>query len=168
MAVLRKIFLLFFRLLENLAAFFMVVMVLIVFFNVLQRNILHSSQKWTDEISTLMMVWFGFLGIAIGVLERIHISIEVFTMKLPQRIIDVIVRAGYVFVAVFGALMIRYGAQIMSVTQNSTMPATKWPSSVLFVVLPVAGILVVLNSLLVVFNMDKAIIKDLAENKYEK
>jgi TRAP-type C4-dicarboxylate transport system permease small subunit len=165
MAFLKKIFFFFFRVLENLATIFMVIMVLVVFFNVLQRNFLKSSLKWSDEISTLMMVWFGFLGIAIGILERMHISIEVFTMKFPQKAIDIITRAGYILIAAFGILMVRYGIQIMSVTRNSTMPATQWPSSVLFIVLPLSGVLVIINSILVVFDLDKVILKELSGGK---
>jgi TRAP-type C4-dicarboxylate transport system permease small subunit len=168
MAFLKKLFFLFFRALENLATFFMVIMVLVVFFNVLQRNFLKSSLKWSDEISTLMMVWFGFLGIAIGILERIHISIEVFTMKFPKKAIDIITRAGYILIAIFGFLMVRYGIQIMSVTKNSTMPATQWPSSVLYVMLPLSGVLVIINSILVVFNLDKAVLKELTRGKEDK
>jgi TRAP-type C4-dicarboxylate transport system permease small subunit len=162
-AFLKKSFLLFFRLLENLAGFFMVVMVLIVFLQVVLRNVFRYGLPWTDEIATLMMVWFGFLGISIGVLERIHMSIEVFTMRFPEKIVDKIIRGGYILVALFGCLMLWYGIQIMRVTQNSTMPATQWPSSVLYIVLPLSGVLVALNSILVVFNLDKTIISLLKE-----
>jgi TRAP-type C4-dicarboxylate transport system permease small subunit len=121
--------------------------------------------KWSDEISTLMMVWFGFLGIAIGILERMHISIEVFTMKLPEKVIDIIIRAGYIPIAGFGVLMVYYGIQIMSVTKNSTMPATQWPSSILYILLPISGVLVIVNSILVVFNLDKMILRELTEGE---
>jgi TRAP-type C4-dicarboxylate transport system permease small subunit len=154
----RKIFLVFFKLLEKLALVFLSIMVLIVFANVVMRNVFNYGLPWGDEVATLMMVWFGFLGIAIGVLERVHMSIELFTMKFPPRVIDSIIRAGYALVAFFGILMVRYGVQIMSVTSNSTMPATQWPSHVLYIVLPLSGALVAVNGLLVVCNLDKKIL----------
>jgi TRAP-type C4-dicarboxylate transport system permease small subunit len=161
MAVFKKVFLWFFRLLENLAAVFIVIMVLVVFFDVLQRNLIHRSMSWTQEIASLMMVWFGFIGIAIGALERIHISIEIFTMKLPPKVIEGIVRAGYLIIAFFGGLMVRYGVGIMEATRNTTMPATQWPSSVLYIILPVSGILIILNSFFVVFGLDTVILASL-------
>ncbi|MDR1932555.1 MAG: TRAP transporter small permease [Spirochaetales bacterium] len=154
----KKLFLLFFRLLENLATIFMSVMVLGVFLQVVLRNVFSYGLPWTDEIATLMMVWFGFLGISIGVLERIHMSIEVFTMKFSEKAKDIIIRGGYVLIAFFGCLMVWYGIQIIQVTKNSTMPATQWPSLIVYIVLPLSGILVLLNSFLVVFHLDKVII----------
>ena len=83
MGVIRKAFLLLFKALEWFAMICMVVLTAIVFTDVILRYIFKQGFSWTQEVSTLMMVWFSLVGMAIGVLEKIHISIEMFTSRLP-------------------------------------------------------------------------------------
>jgi TRAP-type C4-dicarboxylate transport system permease small subunit len=161
MNLLKKAYLIFSKILENFAALFMAIMVIVVFANVVMRNLFNRGISWGDEIPTLLMVWFSFIGLAIGVLEHIHMSIELFTMKLSEKALDRLVRIGYLLIGIFGAFMVRYGAQIMGVVNRTTMPATQWPSSVLYIILPVSGVLVVLNSFLVVTKLDRKILSEL-------
>ncbi|MDR1470722.1 MAG: TRAP transporter small permease [Spirochaetaceae bacterium] len=161
MNVLKKVYLVFSKILENFAALFMAIMVLVVFANVVMRNLFNRGISWGDEIPTLLMVWFSFIGLAVGVVEHVHMSIEIFTMKLSEKALDRLVRFGYLIVGIFGAFMVRYGTRIMGVVSRTTMPATQWPSSVLYIILPVSGVLVVLNSFLVATKLDRKILSAL-------
>lgn len=159
MDVIRKGFLLLFKALEWFAMVCMVVLTAIVFTDVILRYIFKQGFSWTQEVATLMMVWFSLVGMAIGVLEKIHISIEMFTSRLPEKALAALESVNHLLIAAFGALMVYFGLQIMNMTKLSTMPATKLPSSVLYVILPLAGILVLLNGLLVAARQDKKILK---------
>ena len=110
-----------------------------------------------------MLVWFSLIGMGIGVLEKIHISIEMFTSKLPEKAIRVLEGIDHILIAVFGGAMVYYGALIMDMTKLSTMPATKLPSSVLYVILPLSGLLVLLNAVLVAAKQDKKIFAEGAD-----
>ena len=155
MKIFKKGFHCVFDLLQYFAMTCMTVMVIIVFAQVVMRKIFGGGFSWADEVSTLMMVWFGFIGIAIGVLERIHMCLEVFTMKLPQKVINIIERVDYFLISIFGGLMVYYGIFIMNVTKMSTMPATKLPSAVLYVILPISGILIFLHGLFITLGIDE-------------
>lgn len=148
----------FFRLLESFSMLCIVIMTVVVFVDVVLRYAFQSGFSWSQEIATLMMVWFGFLGIAIGVLEKLHMSIELFTMKLPVKIITWIERIDYFVISVFGILMVTYGVQIMHITSRATMPATKMPSAVLYIILPLAGILIALNGFIVASGKNEKIL----------
>ena len=56
----------------------------------------------------------------------------------------------------------------MNMTKLSTMPATKLPSAVLYVILPLSGILVFLNALLVAARRDSHILNDAPERGKEE
>ncbi len=157
MSLLRNICRTLFKALEWFAIICMVVLTLIVFMDVILRYIFKQGFSWTQEIATLMLVWFSFIGMAIGVLEKIHISIEMFTSKLPDKAVAVLECLNHILIAVFGGTMIYFGAVIMDMTKLSTMPATKLPSSVLYIILPLSGILVLLNAVLVTIRQDKKI-----------
>ena len=157
MNYLRKLCRIVFKALEWFAIICMVVLTCIVFADVILRYIFKQGFAWTQEIATLMLVWFSLIGMAIGVLEKIHISIEMFTAKLPAKAISVLDSINHLLIAVFGGLMIYFGTLIMNMTKMSTMPATKMPSAVLYVILPLSGILVLLNSVRVAAKQDTKI-----------
>ena len=146
-----------FKALEWFAIICMVILTIIVFMDVILRYTFRQGFSWTQEIATLMLVWFSLIGMAIGVLEKIHISIEMFTSKLPEKAIHALEVIDHILIAVFGGAMVYYGLLIMNMTKNSTLPATKMPSSVLYVILPLSGLLVVINAVLVALGQDKTI-----------
>ena len=149
MELLRKGSRLLFKALEWFAMLCMVAMTIIVFIDVILSYIFRQGFPWTQEVATLMLVWFSLIGMAIGVLEKIHISIEMFTAKLPSKAIRVLESIDHILIAVFGGTMVYFGLVIMNATRLSTMPATKLPSAVLYVILPLSGLLVLLNAILV-------------------
>ena len=157
MSILRKACRALFKALEWFAIICMVVLTIIVFMDVILRYIFKQGFSWTQEVATLMLVWFSLIGMAIGVLERIHISIEMFTAKLPEKAIQVLECIDHILIAVFGGAMVYYGLLIMNMTKLYTLPATKMPSSVLYVILPLSGLLVLINAILVAANQDKKI-----------
>ena len=63
--------------------------------------------------------------------------------------------------------MVYYGLLIMNMTKMSTLPATKMPSSVLYVILPLSGLLVLLNAILVAAGQDKKIFEKDSETAKE-
>jgi TRAP-type C4-dicarboxylate transport system permease small subunit len=154
----KKIFNIIFHALEWLAMISLVVMTGVVFFDVILRYIFNQGMPWTQEIATLLLVWFSLIGMAIGVGEKIHISIEMFTMKWSKKVIGILETIDHLLIAGIGVMMLVYGLQIMNVTKNSTMPATKMPSAVLYIILPLAGVLVFLNALIVAAKKDKQLI----------
>jgi len=157
MNFLRKLCRIVFKALEWFAMICMVILTCIVFTDVILRYIFKQGFAWTQEIATLMLVWFSLIGMAIGVLEKIHISIEMFTAKLPAKVISLLESLNHLLIAAFGGLMVYFGALIMNMTKMSTMPATKMPSAVLYIILPLSGILVLLNAVLVAAKQDTKI-----------
>lgn len=157
MSVLQKICRIVFKTLEWFAMICMVMLTCIVFTDVVLRYIFKQGFAWTQEIASLMLVWFSLIGMGIGVLEKIHINIEMFTAKLSQKGIQILDSINYLLVAIFGGLMVYFGILIMDMTKMSTMPATKLPSAVLYVILPLSGILILLNAVLVAAKQEKKI-----------
>lgn len=165
MLVLQKAARFLFKLLEWFAIICMVILTIIVFIDVILRYIFKQGFPWTQEVATLMLVWFSFIGMAIGVLEKIHISIEMFTSKLPDKAIAALESFNHILIAIFGGAMVYFGAIIMDMTKLSTMPATKLPSSVLYIILPLSGVLVLLNAVLVAVRQNAKIFPESVPEK---
>lgn len=147
-----------FKILELFAAILMCAMVLIVFVQVILRYCFDYGLFWGEEVTNLCMLWFGFIGIAIDVIEKQHISIELFTNWLPPKALDILIRTGYILICAFGVVMIFKGVEIMQAMSYVTLPATKWSAAVPYFVYPVAGVLVVINAVLVVIKREDVIL----------
>ena len=160
MRILQKASRFLFKALEWFAIICMVALTVIVFTDVILRYIFKQGFPWTQEVATLMLVWFSLIGMAIGVLEM-------FTSKLPAKVIRVLESIDHILIAVFGGAMVYYGLLIMNMTKMSTLPATKMPSSVLYVILPLSGLLVLLNAILVAAGQDKKIFEKDSETAKE-
>lgn len=56
-------------------------------------RILVSSFSWTEEIARFSFVWFSMTGISFGIMNNLHINIDVLVGKFPetaQKIIDIV------------------------------------------------------------------------------
>src|SRR4051812_23661153 len=79
---------------ENLALLSLLSMVLIVTLQVFTRKLFNFVFFWSEEVTLLLLVWFSFMGIAIGFREKLHLAIDSFTHLLPKavnRVLDKII-----------------------------------------------------------------------------
>ncbi len=106
------------------------------------------SVSWAaaPEIEGILMIWFGLLGAAWGIHQRIHLGVEVVTQRLPVRARNILGRLAAALVAIFGGLLAFYGAKLATTVSN-TLPATGLEASVQYVPAAVSGILMALFAL---------------------
>lgn len=60
-------------------------MVLNVLWQVFTRFILMDPSSYTEELARYLLIWVGLLGASYAVGKRMHLAIDVFTMKLEGR-----------------------------------------------------------------------------------
>jgi TRAP-type transport system small permease protein len=131
-------------------------MILIVSMQVFSRELFNYSFKWVDEVALILVVWFSFIGMAVGVKHGIHIAIELFTMKLSENIQkNVIAKLAHACTAIIGFVLIYYGIKLAENGLMSTLPATGLRTSVEYLFVPVAGVLIIYESIMDLFGIDK-------------
>ncbi len=138
-----------------IAMIFLVIMIVIVSTTVFTRYVFNYTFRWTDEVALLMMIWFGFIGLALGVKNSIHLSIEYFMSLVPDKYQKFIYQIENVAVGTFGWFMLKYGYQLYDRTKITRLPATQWSRGLLFIMLPVSGLLVLIYSIAKLFNIIK-------------
>ncbi|SAL00622.1 tripartite ATP-independent periplasmic transporter DctQ [Caballeronia fortuita] len=57
----------------------------VVLAGILSRFVFHVSLSWNIEISVTLMIWMTFIGIAVGVRDKVHVAFELFEDKLSGR-----------------------------------------------------------------------------------
>ncbi len=126
---------------EGFAIVLIIVMVLIVFAQVMTRKLFNFVFFWSEEVTMLCLTWFSFIGIAIGFREKLHLGMDILENVVPQPILTILDRVIDAVTFGFGLYMIVYGAQFTWLMSESTLPATKLPNSVQYVVVPFTGVL---------------------------
>ncbi len=135
----------------KLAMALLVAMVVIVFLNVVLRYGFSSGVFWAEEISLVIVIWFTFIAMALGVKERLHISMDVLPKKLPRAFFLILDCMRALILIVIGAILIRFGWKLTLNGAKSFLPATHIPNSINYLVLPVSGIFITLYALIQLF-----------------
>ncbi|WP_176222229.1 TRAP transporter small permease [Tuberibacillus sp. Marseille-P3662] len=150
------------RLVDVFAMILLAAMTMIISYQVFMRFIFNHTPYWSSETTLLLMVWFGFIGMSIGFRDHLHISVEVVYNKMNpifRLFCDILIDLLIIGV---GTLFVSEGLRFTALMGNSTMSATKLPSSYLYASIPTAGVLMILYGLillvkqLIVLKMRKA------------
>ncbi|RIX99560.1 TRAP transporter small permease [Aureimonas flava] len=112
----------------NLAALYLaggglVLMTGIVGWQVFCRYVLNDSPSWTEPGAVMLMSWFIFLGAAVGVRENNHLGFDVLLYVVPPGAKKWLRMISDVAILVFGAGMVWFGAGLVKLTWNTTLPA---------------------------------------------
>ncbi|PKM93971.1 MAG: TRAP transporter small permease [Firmicutes bacterium HGW-Firmicutes-1] len=160
MNVVRKVVDRFHELMVGFAKLLLVLITALTCIQVFCRYILDFSIRWSEEVPLIMMVWFGFISLAIGVKKKLHISIEVFSRLFPENIQKWIGKFVDLSIMIFGIIMIIYGWKLAAITMNSTMPATKMPTGYLYGIVPLSGILVTYDSFINLLGLNQSDVQE--------
>jgi TRAP-type C4-dicarboxylate transport system permease small subunit len=123
-------------------------MTLIVIMQVITRKLFNFVFFWSEEVTLLLMVWFSFMGIAIGFREKLHIATDSFTNLLGTRFNKVWDKVIAVFVFGFGLYLLKNGWQFTVDQYETTLPATGLTNSLYYLVMPITGLMICVYSLL--------------------
>lgn len=141
MAALKRILLALDSFAESFALLSILTMVLIVTLQVFTRKLFNFVFFWSEEVTLLLLAWFSFMGIAIGFRENLHMAMDMIESFLPAKALrglDIIIQ---ISTFLFGLYLLFYGWSFTVLMGESTLPATKLPNSVLYIVIPITGVM---------------------------
>lgn len=127
---------------ENFALISIASMAVIVAIQVITRKLFNFVFFWSEEVTLLLMVWFSFMGIAIGFREKLHLAMDSFTNLLPKKFNKVLDKIILVCVFAFGVYLVKNGWAFTVLMNESTLPATKLPNSIMYLVMPITGVMI--------------------------
>ena len=137
---------------------FLVTLVVIITVHVTLRYVFNSGISWSEEVASKILIpAFVFLGMAMGVEEDLHININVLPRKMPALVDNSLSVLKYLCMIFIGVVLVYYGIYLVNF-QNQfgvVLPATQWPSSLQYVILPAAGALIIFISILNILKMPR-------------
>jgi len=127
-----------------LACAILVIQTLLTTANVFCRYVLNFSIYWADETSLVLLIWFTFIALAVGIKIGVHVAIEFVISWMPAKFLDQIVSRFVALCIIFiGCIFIYFGVNLVIEGTYSTLPATGLPSSVDYIFIPICGVLAV-------------------------
>lgn len=135
------------KVITRFANLLLITMALAVFAQVVFRFILKQPLAWSEEISRYLMIWLTFLGATLAIEKKAHPRVEIFVELLPRRIKQVVHVLVILLSSIFYSLLVYYGAEFMAKSLDQLSPAMGFPMGFVYLVIPVSGLLLILNSL---------------------
>lgn len=113
---------------------------------VISRYIFNTGFAWTEESARYMMVAMVFFGAVVCTKQGIHVAVDAIEELLPRtatilKIIQYAIMIGY------SGIVFVYGIQILKTASAQTSPNMKIPMNYIYLVFPIAMILIGLYSL---------------------
>jgi len=132
--------------LRAITTFLLAVLLAVLTWQVFSRYVLRDPSTVTEELSRLLLIWLGTLGTALGFVERKHLAFDLLEEKASpanrarlREVVDVCVVLFGVLLTVGGVLLVWEKA-----TLGQTSPVLKIPYVWVALVLPMAGICIIL------------------------
>ena len=137
-------------LLERLLITVSIIMLIAVVLQVISRYIFNSPTTFTDEIASFSLIWLGLLGAAYASGKELHLAIDL----IPESTVKKSPRFFYGFVTFFVMLfaflvMVVGGFRLCYLTWELGQKSAvlKIPLAVIYIVLPLSGLLILFYSL---------------------
>jgi TRAP-type C4-dicarboxylate transport system permease small subunit len=120
------------------------------------RYFFASGISWMEEISSnVLMTAFTFLSMAIGVKLDLHINVNLIPKRSPQWITTVLSKLKYLVLTCIGFVLLYYGILLIMGIKGSIASIPKLPASLQFIMIPLAGFLILCDSIMSLFSMEK-------------
>lgn len=132
-------------------AFFLVICVV---WQVVSRYISPQPSTVTDELARFTFMWIGLLGAAQASAQKKHLAIDLLAMKLKgqaRKILHIFIECAII---AFASLVMIWGGMALTMRTFSSQqitPALQWPMGYVYMVVPVAGILMVFFALVEIY-----------------
>jgi TRAP-type C4-dicarboxylate transport system permease small subunit len=132
-------------------------MIAIVCVTVFCRYVLNTGIIWAEEVPRTLVALFAFIACAMGVRDHLHIGINFFYNRFKvggagRKVLDIIFN---ILTFACGAIMTVYGWNLCVQLFRFTMAATGFPRSVQYISMPIAGSIIMYDSLLFLFGVLK-------------
>lgn len=134
------------KILAKVLILIMAIMVINVLWQVFSRYFLGEPSSFTDELARYLMIWIGILGAAYVSGRNSHVAIDVLPSRLndtKQKKIKTIVQ---ILIILFSSTaLVIGGGRLVYITYvlQQFSPALQMPLSLVYMVIPVSGILII-------------------------
>ena len=116
----------------------------IICFAVFTRYLLNYVPSWSEEVPRYLLVWITYLGAALAVKYKEHISLDVFFNMMPVRARQVGHIILNILIGAVGVIMLVFGIALVRQFGDDLMESIAFKNSWFYLAMPISGGLMVL------------------------
>jgi TRAP-type C4-dicarboxylate transport system permease small subunit len=134
-------------LLEQVLIGSVAVMVLVVLWGIATRFLFGSPSRWTEEVSTNLLIWVALLGAAVAFGRQEHLGLDYFVNKLDpaaQRLNAIIIQLA---TSLFAAAAMVYGGYVLvaeTLHAGQLTPVLGVKMGYVYLAVPLSGVFILL------------------------
>ncbi len=104
--------------------------------NVFCRFVLGFSLSWGDETAQILLVWFTFMGAAIGMRDRSHYAFDFLVESLPKRAKKPVNAFSQLVCIAMTVALLYWSAKVTIMIRHWIMPATEISRALVYMACP--------------------------------
>jgi TRAP-type C4-dicarboxylate transport system permease small subunit len=140
------------KIVDILIILLMTSLVVLVFFQVINRFVLHIPAAWTEEIARYNFVWVSLYGSVKALKMGSHLSVDIIVETTKsEKVKKTIAFVGGVLVIVFSLILTVTGYQYMVANIGVDCEFGPFPLVIIYSAVPISGVLLILESILQMF-----------------
>jgi len=139
-----------------------------VFIQIIFRYLLHQPIYWSEEFPRFILIWLTFLGSAIAMKNRSHLSVSLLTDRLSVQKRKWVQFFANSLSLLFISILVWGGIIITNLTMPNRTAALQMPTGLVYLAVPVGGIIMVfylLKNTIELFKKNNIKIKSREEEK---
>jgi TRAP-type C4-dicarboxylate transport system permease small subunit len=129
--------------LERLICAFLAVIVILVFSQVFFRYVIHKAFPGTEELVNISFIWVVFLGAALSIKRKRHLSIDIFTKRLPQKAQALWEITIYILTMIYAFFILFEGIKYVAISWQKITDYFRIPMSLAYAILPLTALLMI-------------------------
>lgn len=142
-----------FRGIEVMIAFFLAVMIALVFINVVLRYFFSTGFTWSEEVARLCFIYLVYLGTIGAMRDNQHLGLDSVMSRLPgnaQKTVFLLVQAGIIWVM---TILTMGSWQLVIQNLADRWVATQYPVFLVYAVGLITGISIIILSLANIYRL---------------
>lgn len=120
-------------------------MVILVFVQIVLRELTGTSFNWISDVAKYSMIWVIFLGSSFAFQHGAHVAVDILldrvSISVKKLLFILILMTSSIFLIVFSYT----GIELVSSTFTQISPNLNIPMAYIYLVIPVSGLLMLIN-----------------------
>jgi len=119
-----------------------------VFAQVIARYVFNHPPAWTEELARFCQVWVILLSASVCLRKGSHLAVDYLGPALNPRVRRSVAFVLGLLITLYSAVVVIWGIQLLVIGMGQTSPAMRLNMGLVYLVFPIAGGLMVLESVL--------------------
>ena len=127
---------------EIIAALSLVGMLVVILIHVTMRYFFHNAPGWGEELARQFMVVFAFIGVALGVRDKLHIALTIVAEGPLKKILLPIEIFVKFLILILGIMMSSFMGPYFTKLKDNRLPGTGIPVGFQYITPTLIGVLI--------------------------